>query len=91
LRKIQNLGLTNEYKSDFEFSKYLKFFFGLPFLHPEEVGDCFTEDLMSIQLNDDRIRKFTDYVFDNYIDEQSRFPPKNWSELNASTIRTTNS
>jgi len=42
-RKIQNSGLTNEYKSDFEFSKYFKFFFGLAFLHPEEVGDCFTE------------------------------------------------
>jgi len=25
-RKIQNLGLTNEYKSDFEFSKYLTIF-----------------------------------------------------------------
>jgi len=90
-RKIQNLGLTNEYKSDSELSKYLKYFFGLPFLHPEEVENCFIEDIMSIQPNDSKIREFTDYVFDNYINEESRFPPKIWSEFNASTMRTTNS
>lgn len=39
-RKIQNVGLTDEYKSDSELSKDLKMFSGLLFRHPEEVDDC---------------------------------------------------
>jgi hypothetical protein len=46
---------------------------------------------MSIQPNDSRIREFTDNVFDNYINEESRFPPTIWSEFNATIMRTTNS
>jgi len=74
-RKIQNLGLSNEYKQDSELGKYLKYFFGLPFLRPEEVADCFVEDLMSIQPNNQRIQEFMDYILNNYIDSAAIFPP----------------
>jgi len=74
-RKIQTLGLSNEYKQDSEQGKYLKYFFGLAFLKPEEVVDCFIVDLMSIQPNDQRIQEFTDYILNNYIDSEAIPPP----------------
>jgi len=45
-RKIQNLGLTNMYKFNSPEGKWLQYCFGLPFLHPRAVSDCFLE-LMS--------------------------------------------
>ena len=38
-RKIQSIGLSSKYKIDSDISKYLKYFFGLPFLRPDEVID----------------------------------------------------
>jgi len=49
-RKIQQLGLSKAYKSsNNDISDYLKCVFGLPFLNPEEVFDCFIDDLMTIK------------------------------------------
>ena len=50
-RKIQNVGLSSDYKKNTTLGKYLENFFGLPFLPPNEVENCFTNDLLSIPLN----------------------------------------
>jgi len=63
----------------------------LPFLRPEEVGECFSQDLMAIQPNDKQIKTFCDYVLDNYISPDVTFPPDIWSEFAATAVRTTNS
>jgi hypothetical protein len=46
-RKMQNLGLSQDYKdSDSEIGKWLKSF-GLHFLDPTEVEDCFVQKLQT--------------------------------------------
>ena len=48
-RNNQKLGLSSEYKdTDSEIEKWLSYFFGLSFLNPTEVEDCFVEDLMAL-------------------------------------------
>ena len=91
-RKIQELGLSNEYKnSDSEIGNFLKLFFGLPFLPPSEVDECFTDDLMSILPQDSRLERFCDYFLKTYLEPSSNFPPQIWSKFSISCIRTTNS
>uniref|UniRef100_A0A2S2QBL8 MULE transposase domain-containing protein n=1 Tax=Sipha flava TaxID=143950 RepID=A0A2S2QBL8_9HEMI len=90
-RKIQSIGLSSEYKIDSDSSKYLKYFFGLPFLHPDEVINCFTDNLISIKPLDEKIDIFTDYILEIYILPESSFPPSLWAEYSATTMRTTNS
>lgn len=90
-KKIQALGLSSEYKSNTETSRFLKLFFGLPFLSPDDIDDCFTDDLMALQPDGkENIRIFTDYVFDNYISPDATFPPRIWADFSVSTNRTTN-
>ena len=38
-RNIQNVVFAKEYENNTESSQYLKLFFGLPYLKPEDVGD----------------------------------------------------
>lgn len=90
-RKIQNLGLTAEFKDkNSEIGKWLKYVFGLPFLNPSDVGDCFAFDFGEIQPEDDRVTAFSDYLVENYIGEEASFPPELWAEHTASIERTTN-
>lgn len=89
-RKLQALGLSTEYKNNTEIGKKLKYFFGLQFLEPNEVGDCFTFDLVSDLPEDERLKQFCDYLVDTYIDECSQFPPNIWANLSSSLYRTTN-
>ncbi|KAJ4443492.1 hypothetical protein ANN_05164 [Periplaneta americana] len=42
---------------------------------PEDIDDCFTEDIMNIQPGGERIAVFTDYIFDNYISNVALCPP----------------
>jgi hypothetical protein len=46
-RKIQNLGLSTDYKSETEIGKWLHNIFGLSFLNTVEVGESYTDDFMS--------------------------------------------
>ncbi|XP_060851366.1 uncharacterized protein LOC132929805 [Rhopalosiphum padi] len=64
-RKIQALGLTSAYKDN----KWLKFTFGLTFLDPNEVSDCFVEDFMHEIPDYPKYREYADYLVDNYIGE----------------------
>lgn len=90
-RRIQKLGLTSEYKdSDSEIGNFLKLFFGLPCLHPADVEECFAEDLLAVAPDDERVVQFMDYVLDNYIDMECKFPPDMWAAYSSASSRTTN-
>ena len=91
-RKIGDLGLVPDYKEvGSEESRWLKKFFGLPFLPPEEVAVAFTEDLMPIAPRHTRIESFADNMLETYISEEARFPPEMWTAIpNAMPVRTNN-
>ncbi|KAF0769907.1 MULE domain-containing protein [Aphis craccivora] len=70
-----HLGKSCWRKNNTDDSHYLKYFFGLPFLEPENVIDCFTDDFMAIQpAENDQMVKFTDCIFENYISADAMFP-----------------
>lgn len=85
-RKIQELGLKSEYKKN----DWLKNTFGLPFLNPSEVSDCFSFDFMSDIPDDGKYSQYADYLLENYIDENSEFPPDVWASHTAALNRATN-
>ena len=59
MAKIQNLGLSKEHKkSDSDVSKWLHDLSGLAFPSPEEVADCFTEELVQYMPNDKKVKVF---------------------------------
>nr|CAI5851702.1 unnamed protein product [Callosobruchus analis] len=90
-RKIQSLGLTQMYKDkNCEESKWLTHTFGLTYLDPSEVEDCFIFDLMSYKPDHKLIDKYADYLLENYIAPESHFPPNIWAYENPSIKRTTN-
>ena len=89
-RKIQSVGLCTNLKKKTEIGLFLKLFFGLSFLNPNDVDDCFTNEIMTIQPNDDRIHAFCDYFLETYVMADSLFPPSIWAEFSNSTMRTTN-
>lgn len=62
----------------------------MPFLHPEDVGEIFAVDLAEIKPDHEKIMAFCDYLVDNYISEDSDFPPHLWAEHSSSLQRTTN-
>ncbi|KAE9523833.1 hypothetical protein AGLY_015721 [Aphis glycines] len=57
---------------------------------PEEVGDFFSFELSEIQPVDSKVVDFADYLVNNYILEESLFPPSIWTEKSSSLQRTTN-
>jgi hypothetical protein len=60
-------------------------------LKPEEVFDCFIDDLITIKPINTNIDKFCDYLLKTYIEQDALFPPNIWAEFAAATNRTTNS
>lgn len=77
-RKIQDLGLSRQYKDHHSIAGYwLRWTFGMPWLHPDEVSNAFTEDLF--ENAPPAILNYLNYLCDNYIDEFSVFPPKIWA------------
>ncbi|KAK7603911.1 hypothetical protein V9T40_004184 [Parthenolecanium corni] len=99
-RHIQLYSLSEDYKNQSsDIGNYLKMFFGLPFLHPADVEDCFLDDLLPMKGTDPtgnefnadpRVKNFTDYIFRTYIGPNSKFPPHMWAEYSSSIARTTN-
>ena len=67
-------------KKKTEIGEYLTYIFGLPFLDPQSVGDCFSFELAEIQPNNEKIIKFMDYLVENYIENNSLFPSHIWAE-----------
>lgn len=89
-RKIQALGLAKLYREKSDEGSYLRTFFGLPFLPPTHVEPFFVENLMSITPTLESIEKFNDYILENYIAPNSRYPPEVWAAYSSSNLRTTN-
>ncbi|KAE9523573.1 hypothetical protein AGLY_016125 [Aphis glycines] len=88
---IQSVGLALEFRDkDSGIGGAVKYLFGLPYLPPSDVLDCFTDDLMAIKPIDDKIDKVFDYIFENYITPDSRFPPKMWADRSSAFSLTTN-
>ena len=91
-REIQNLGLSLEYKdNNSELGKWLKLSFGLHFIDADDVEECFVEEVMAEAPLDDRCSRFADYLVDNYVTAESRFPPSLWAEVPSTLKRTNNS
>lgn len=68
----------------------MRYLFGLSFLKPEEVGDCFALDLAEFQPDHKAAVDLADYLVDNYIGENSLFPPTVWAEGVVTTENSTN-
>jgi hypothetical protein len=68
----------------------MRYFFGLPFLDPQEVGDTFAFGISSVQPHGQKFEKLVDYFVDNFISQDARFPPVIWAEASASTELRTN-
>ncbi|KAE9543797.1 hypothetical protein AGLY_002027, partial [Aphis glycines] len=85
-RKIQELGLIDDYKKN----NWLKHTFGLMYLNPEDVSDCFVFDLISDMPDNHQYTQYTDYLLETYIHENSKFPPKIWACMTESLCLTTN-
>jgi len=66
-------------KKDDALGNWLKMFFGLAFLPSHEVSDAFVE-LISVCPDEIACTEFSDYIFNNYIDDGSQFPPNIWAE-----------
>jgi len=79
--------LRNEYKANTKVGKWIKNFFGLSFISPEVVPGVFCE--FEITPNSD-VLKFSDYIYDNYIEENCLFPPDMWAEIPSNSPKTTN-
>ncbi|KAF2879022.1 hypothetical protein ILUMI_27152 [Ignelater luminosus] len=91
MRKIQQLGLVCDYKNpESNVGNFLHWIFGLIFLEPHNVGDCFAFDFAPMQIENDKLTSFLNYLVENYIEEDSRFPPKIWACASATLQRTTN-
>jgi hypothetical protein len=90
VRKMQSLGLQKTYMKTGESSEYLKYFFGLPFLRPNEVDDCFVTDIMALLPSNAKLSSFTDYILEVYIRENSMYLPSLWAEWSSSITRTIN-
>lgn len=77
-RKIKQIGLQPTYiNNEDETGHWLKSFFGLPFLDPEDVLDAFTDDLMPDE--DPRVEAFADYMLHTYISPTALYPPYLWA------------
>lgn len=69
-RKTQELGLTSEYKNN----NWLKHTFGLQYLSPSEISAYFSFDFKPDIQNDSNYSKYTDYLLENYVNENFKFP-----------------
>ncbi|XP_068238357.1 uncharacterized protein [Palaemon carinicauda] len=90
-RKIQNLGLSKEYKDkNSDIGQWLKLSYGLHFIDPADIEDCFIEELMSCTPQKEKCTNYADYLVDNYVTPHSKFPPVLWAEVPSNDKRTNN-
>lgn len=90
-RKLQNLGLASVYKNrDSPDGTWLRHIFGLSYLPPQEVGECFAIEMSEDKPTNSVIDLFSDYLVDTYISEDATFPPSIWAEQSSSISHTTN-
>ena len=77
-------------KPTFTIAKWLVWFHGLSLLPANEVEVAFVEDVVSDMPDDERFRKFADYVVENYLDAGCDFSPILWAESPDLNPATTN-
>ncbi|XP_026819478.1 uncharacterized protein LOC113558172 [Rhopalosiphum maidis] len=77
----------NDQKNDLQL--WLKSFFGLSFIAPDDVEDAFVE-LISTCPNIADGQLFSDYVLETYVEPGCLFPPILWAETSSLNPRTTN-
>jgi len=65
-------------KDDDDFGKWIKMFYGLTFLPPNEIEDAFME-LINICPNHKNGTIFSDYVLETFVSSNSIFPPNVWA------------
>jgi hypothetical protein len=88
-RKIQNLGLSGEYKDPAsDIGKWLKKFFGLSYLESADVADCFAFDILQNAPDNEKAMEFADYVLNSYVDERATFYSRIWADPNLYSKRT---
>jgi len=85
----KNKSLLKEYlKNDSDIGRWLKYFFGLPYLNPNDVPDAFTQIISITPYNISM--DFSDYILKNYIDFDANFGPELWASVPDNSPRTTN-
>ena len=89
-RKLQQLGLQSAYRARSSAGSFLRNFFSLSFLHPEEIEDCIHQDFNAIAPDLPRVDEFVEYILEEYVVGGCRFPPSMWAVYDAEQIRTTN-
>ena len=62
----------------------------MAFLPAGELEDSFVEDYMSDIPSDNKCEKFADYLTDNYVTTELKFPPHLWAEGPSDYKRTNN-
>ena len=73
-----------------EKDEWLRYVFGLTFLHSNEVRDAFLEDLGPIKPRCLKLDKFSEYLLSQYILNDATYPPSLWACHTASLQQTTN-
>jgi len=87
----QKIGLGTEYQDrSLEIGKWLHHSFGLLFLEPNNVFDCFLQNFMADHPVDNKIVKYADYLVDKYLTTDCDYPPEIWTSTSSSLQRTTN-
>jgi hypothetical protein len=80
-RKIQNLGFSKNYKDcSSDIGKWLNRSFWLAFLPNAEVEDASVGDIMQDAPSESRCSKLADCLTENYVTNESKFPPVLWAE-----------
>ena len=77
---MRTLKVLRKRKPTFTVAKWLMRFYGLSLLPANEVEVAFVEDVVSDMPDNERFRKFADYVVENYLDAGCDFPPILWAE-----------
>ena len=81
--------LLREYNSQSETGKWLKHFFGLSLLPPDEVLDGFIDLASLAPPNNSAAQDFMNYVQDNYV-VMATFPPELWASPPSFDPKSTN-
>ena len=79
---MRTLKVSRKRKPTFTVAKWPVRFYGLSLLPENEVAVAFVEDVVSDMPDDERFRKFADYVglVENYLNAGCDFPPILWAE-----------
>ena len=72
---------------DWEAGKWFRWFFGLAYLPPEKVYEGFVYLLTAASIE---AESWMEYFWNNYVRDDSRFPPKMWAAAPSDDPRTTN-